>query len=338
LHLAAQQLNAGAVVRLIRRGAQVDLRDKNDETPLMLAATQGGDDPVVFAGRSGAIPDFSGFVNPARVAVTDETGTLQALLAAGADVNAHDNQGRTVLMKAAAAASGSTVQTLLKAGAKVNARDWAGQTPLIHAANQMVLTEEMGKRQYTSPKSIQLLLAAGADPHLMDQDGETALSRAEERGEIKLIAALRKAGGKGLRDALAGVPEAELFYAVRTRNIPTAKRLLQRGARLAVRDRQGHSPLLYAAADLYSDYDLLECLLQNSSDLKEALEMRDPRGLSVLFPHSSGNMDQIKVGDAISNPALDNKVRDLLFYMADNGRLAVLKKAGINVGQQAEAK
>jgi ankyrin repeat protein len=281
-------------------------------------------------------PFNSKLTTPSRAAAVDRAGTVRALLAAGADVNARDGRGQTALMKGAAAGNTDAVQLLLKAGAEVNARDNEGKTALIQAADQTSYTEVGGKRQYTAPAAIEALLAAGADPRLTDNDDETALIKAEECGEVKLITALRKAGSKGLREALKGVPEAELFYAVRTRNIPAVKRLLQRGARLAVKDKRGHSPLIYAAVGYFGENALLECVLQNSSDLSTALELRDPQGLSVLVPNSSEGIDEIKLGDAIHNPSLGNKVRDLLCLYADSERRKVLKNAGINADQKIE--
>lgn len=73
---------------------------------------------------------------------------MQALLAAGADVAAADNCGRTPLHTAVMTeASAEVVECLLAAGASVAATDKGGRTPL-HMA--------------TTPQVLHLLLAAGA--------------------------------------------------------------------------------------------------------------------------------------------------------------------------------
>src|SRR5688572_14921177 len=59
---------------------------------------------------------------------------LAALLAAGGDVEARDEAGRTPLMAAAAAGLGDALELLLAAGASPAARDPGGRTPLHHPA------------------------------------------------------------------------------------------------------------------------------------------------------------------------------------------------------------
>ena len=90
-------------------------------------------------------------VTPARVS---------ALLAAGADPNARNSQGRTPLFYATAAALG----LLLGAGGDARARDSGGQTALHLQA-------------LSSPESIALLLAAGAEVNARDASGETPMHK-----------------------------------------------------------------------------------------------------------------------------------------------------------------
>jgi ankyrin repeat protein len=81
------------------------------------------------------------------------------LIAAGADVNARDESGKSALMKAHHDAG--LVRALLKAGAKdLNAPDRTGNTPLMNSESPLVSLE---------------LLKAGADPSLRNLGGNTAL-------------------------------------------------------------------------------------------------------------------------------------------------------------------
>ena len=55
-------------------------------------------------------------------------GVAAALLAAGADANAQDKQGRTPLMRAVLAGTVEQVRLLISSGARVSARDHKGST------------------------------------------------------------------------------------------------------------------------------------------------------------------------------------------------------------------
>ena len=124
------------------------------------------------------------------------------LISRGADVNAVDDHGDSVLMNAGLNASATTVKTLLNAGAKVayasrkkvtalhyaaqgncevipllvkagadiNARDQDGNTPLMHAVTT---------RQKTC---VQTLLKSGADTNITDNENATPLIVISERG------------------------------------------------------------------------------------------------------------------------------------------------------------
>ena len=77
---------------------------------------------------------------------------VQALLEAGADVNAKTDDGSTALMMAAFGGQTETAQVLLDAGADVNAKNNDGQTALWWAARQ----------GHTHTEIVELLKQAGA--------------------------------------------------------------------------------------------------------------------------------------------------------------------------------
>ena len=74
---------------------------------------------------------------PLHVAVTSSLEALRALLASGASPHASDIRGATPLHLAAATNQPDAVNALLKAGALVGARDLGGDTP-IEALGRMV--------------------------------------------------------------------------------------------------------------------------------------------------------------------------------------------------------
>jgi ankyrin repeat protein len=94
---------------------------------------------------------------------------VQSVVAAGADVNANDENNRTPLMFASEDGRLDLVRILLDAKAGLDARDLkSGQTPLMAAA--------LGGHDAV----VTALLEAGADRTAKDNDGETAQRLAEQ--------------------------------------------------------------------------------------------------------------------------------------------------------------
>ena len=136
-------------------GASVDAPNKDGDTPLIIAA---------------------GIPSP---------GVVDALLKAGARVDARNIRGVTPLMHAASSNPNLEVLDLLiRAGARVNSRNYYYVTPLIYAvtSNQ-------------NPHVIERLLRAGADPETRDYDGLTALDYAMTSKSLGGTSAYRADGG-----------------------------------------------------------------------------------------------------------------------------------------------
>jgi hypothetical protein len=110
LFLAAEEGHTEVVKLLLTKGAKVDARDKNDDTPLMRAV--GGREPALEV--------------------------CAALVEAGADVNARDNMARTPLHFAAVAGKEEIVRSLLEKGASPTAKDKSGKTPADYASSARI--------------------------------------------------------------------------------------------------------------------------------------------------------------------------------------------------------
>ena len=119
-----QQSTAEYIRVLISEGANVNAKDKDGRTPLMLAAAK-----------------------------SSTPGIVALLLEKGAELEARSTYGWTPLMIAARNSSPEIVQLLLEKGAEVNVRDTDGKTPLMFAARNT-----NGK----SAEIKQLLINAGA--------------------------------------------------------------------------------------------------------------------------------------------------------------------------------
>lgn len=110
-----------------------------------------------------------------RVASASHLPVLDLLFAAGVDVNAPGEHGRTALIAAALAKDWATVNRLIAAGANVDRAEDGGLTPLMAAA--------LGG----SLPTVQELLSRGAHPEKADRGGHTALHYAITARQLPVV-------------------------------------------------------------------------------------------------------------------------------------------------------
>ncbi|TBY71898.1 ankyrin repeat domain-containing protein [Rhizobium leguminosarum] len=110
-----------------------------------------------------------------------EREILELLLANGADINARNDEGISILH---IITDPEAVNLLIKKGADIEARDNRGRTPLI---------VQMLNRQ-NGPDVIAALLENGANPNAKDDSGVTALDIARQSGDEDLIGLMTRSG------------------------------------------------------------------------------------------------------------------------------------------------
>lgn len=189
LYRAAKQEDLPAVRRLLAAGAEVDVRNHHDRTPLFAAATRGyaeiarellaaGADPNAFDERHDSPfleAGAGGFVE-----------VLSACLDHGADVRSTNRFGGTALIPACERAHLPAIRLLLSAGVDpnhVNRLGWTG----LHEA--IILGDGSGRYF----EVVRTLLAGGADPTLPDGDGASPLRLALDRGYVQIAELLEDA-------------------------------------------------------------------------------------------------------------------------------------------------
>jgi ankyrin repeat protein len=147
LMLAAQKGKFEIFCNLYRLGAKVDAKDKNGGTALMAASIKGNEDIVEFLCNNEHNPD----------------------------VNAATIDGYTALMFACVLTNKEIVRELLKAVADTELKNKNGDTALMIAS------------QFGHEEIVDELLKAGANPELENKDGNTAYSLAKKPVIIKLL-------------------------------------------------------------------------------------------------------------------------------------------------------
>lgn len=240
-----------------------------------------------------------------------------------------DTQGQTALHKAARWGSDPVIKVLVEQDAALEAADSMGRTPLMYAA------------QSKNVASVQSLLDAGADVHKTDMIGNTSLCWAAGFGNEEIVRALLAAGAKhdvtatmigftpliwaagfGEPGALSALLEQEgvdldaadvlegkscLMHAVRTGRGDNAQLLLDAGANLEARDKEGHTPLLVACSNAGPDETMIELLVAAGADMTARL----PGGESaIVLAKGRTDLRSTAVIDALRKAAKAKGVYD----------------------------
>jgi ankyrin repeat protein len=143
----------------------------------------------------------------------DDTNKVKNLLAAGADINKKDDEGKPLLLWAASGDFFDMCALLLERGAKINAVDNNGETALMHAAEKghakicELLLEKGAKINARNEvlgetalmyaawvghaRVCEILLMHKASIRAKDYDRRTVLKIAEQGGDEETIALLR---------------------------------------------------------------------------------------------------------------------------------------------------
>lgn len=224
--------------------------------------------------------------------VTNSTEMAEALITAGADVNANDKQGNTPLDRAFEVIHSSSLppqlplqeqleppqeqidlaKLLIAKGArstKVNTKDKEGRT-LLHKTNSLQVAE--------------LLIAAGVDVNAKDKGGHTPLLLQRSKDIAELLIA---EGADVKAKSNAGV--TRLHWAADTSNKEMVELLIAKGADVNAKDVWGKTPLHGALLNETSSKQVAELLIAAGADVNA----KDNRGVTPL--HLVGSKETAKL-------------------------------------------
>ncbi len=179
-----------------------------------------------------------------QAAENNDMATLRSLIAAGADLEARDDQGRTALLIATHRNAIAAAAALIDAGADVNARDHIGDSAFLYAGAEGRL------------EILRLTLKAGADLASTNRYGGTALIPAAHHGHAETVRELlatdipidhvNNLGWTALLEAVilgdGGKAHTEIV-----------RLLVQAGASVNIADRDGVTPLQHAERSGYRE-------------------------------------------------------------------------------------
>lgn len=178
LILAARGGHADTVRLLLDKGATIDARTKHNSTALHMAADGGHENIARLLLEKGAMVDAKTNYDSTPLLLSANDGhedVVRLLLDHGAYVNATDQDGGTPLHWAAQKGYYSVVRLLLEKGASIDARTKYGSTPLILAAKE------------GHESVVRLLLEKGANVSAKISRGDTAYDLAKKSSIKQLI-------------------------------------------------------------------------------------------------------------------------------------------------------
>lgn len=256
LHEAVQRRDLEAVRSLLKNGADVNAKDVDGRTPLILA-----------------ISEDSG--------LADGVSPVEKLLMEyKADVNAKDNNGRTALMTASLKFNVGMVKYLIKQNADLNARDNKGLTALMETA--------FGGKAGVKIDLMELLVRHKADINIKDTEGETALMKAAFEGYLDAVRGL--IGHKADVNAKDNNGETALMKAAvhdYPEHIAAATLLVEHGADVNAKDSNGRTSLMFAVKE--GTADIAKLLVTHKADVNA----KDNEGMTVLMWAADGGRPAI---------------------------------------------
>ena len=162
------------------RSLNVNLCDKNGNTPLITAAVNGDLKRLIHLVDIGADVNLSSFTKFEHTALIKaarlgHNACLEILLKSGAEVDKMDREGMTALMHSVSKGHHDCTDILITAGADVNRKEITGTTTLMRALFNKNFND------------VALLLRAGADVDAVNRDGYTALYFTAWKGSLEYV-------------------------------------------------------------------------------------------------------------------------------------------------------
>ncbi len=210
-----QGLNGNDIRMLIKAGMDVnDQKNSMRHTPLMVTAKFG---------------------------LTD---AFKALLEAGANISAVNDEGKTALHYAAFGGVLENVNLLIQNKADVNASDLQKRTPLMHAS---------------TPEIASALIQAGADIKALSEKSENALLMSLKQENNEETALFLMKSGADI-NAATYIGRTPMMFAIEHKYHKVLDALIQTGADIHAKEKDGNTPLMFAARvkDAYAVRQLID--------------------------------------------------------------------------------
>jgi len=304
LHFAARGEKLEIVQLLVNNGANIEAEDLPEhsywvygvpKTPLDLAYGKTKTFLSQTVSKLRAKESLHGAVSD------NDIQLVKQHLAAGANVNAKNEQGQTPIHLAAKTrkVKKEITELLIEKGADVNVKAVDGATPLHHVA-----TTEIAE----------LLIEKGADVNVKDRKGRTPLDFAVTGKRAETEELIRKNGGE------RGEYKMPIYQAANIGDLETVEKLLESGTDVNQKNRQGYTPLMAAGTKEIAEFLISKGASVNESTifgtaLHEAVNSRRYEVAKVLLENGASVDAKTNVGKTPLDMAIkwkQKKIANLL--------------------------
>ena len=255
LHDAATWGDLDQLKGLIAKGTDINARDKEGNTPLMLAASTGHKAIADLLVAEGARIDAKNNKRNTALhgaAAAGHTTVADLLIAKGAEINGKNEGGDTPLMLAALTGYRGVAELLIAKGADINASKEDGHTPLYIAS------------LHGNTEVADLLIAKGAEVNARNKSGNTPLAAAAAAGN-RDVARLLIAKGADI-NAKTEYGNTPLHWAATTGRWAVTELLIVEGADVNAKNENGETPR--GVADLKGHKNVAKLLKQHGGKKK----------------------------------------------------------------------
>jgi len=324
LILASNEGNKEIVELLLDRGADVETTIKDSlVTALIIAIDRGHKEIKKLLLENGADIEAkknNGWTALISASIQGDKEIVELLLENGADIEAKKNNGWTALISASIQGHKEIVELLLDRSADIEAKDNRGMTALIWAS-------------YKGNKEIaELLLDNGADIEAKYNRGMTALIWASDEGNKEIVELLLDNGAD--IEAKDNDNWTALYWSVVKGNIEIVQLLVENGANIEAKNNNGWTALIFASYK--GNKEIVELLLDRGADI----EAKSNNGLTALiFASYKGNKEivELLLDRSADIEAKDNNGLTALIGASDEGHKEIVELL-LDRGADIEAK
>ena len=231
----------------------------------------------------------------------------------GDELESNDNDGRTLLSRAAENGYEAMVKLLLEKGAELETKDKNyGQTPLSWAASN------------GHEVVVKLLLEEGAKLETKDNNnGRTPLSYAASNGHEAVVKLLLEKGAE-LETKDKYNNRTPLSWAASNGHEAVVKLLVEKGAELETKSNNGQTPLLYASSNGHEA--VVKLLLEEGAELETKVKYNGRTPLSYAASNGHEAVVKLLLEEGAELETKDKyNGRTPLSYAASRGHVAVVK-------------